>query len=152
MRHGSAAAGLPPLTPELGLPPTLSRDLAGSPVQFVHAGVALMQAGPKPVAVAALALTPVADGFASFGTETAPADLRPAGAGVYKVGNVISLMSDFVTHHLPDRSLEIVLALKSLISVGQVMSSLDDYRALISPIDDADHQHLAEPQRMLDSA
>ena len=154
-RHGDAAAALPPVAT---VSPQNDSLPASAPL-FMHADANSMQvdAEPAPVAAAAAAAAAassalVDDGFASFGTETAPAGLRPAGSGYYELANVISLMSDFVTEHLPDRSLEIVLALESLASVGQVLSSLDDYRALITPLGDAAQQHLAELQRMLEAA
>jgi hypothetical protein len=168
-RHGDAAADLLPVkpadpgkaaavtashspTPADAPPPTASGGTSPRPVPFPLTDVYIVQADTEPVAVAAAASAPVADGFASFGSETAPAGLRPAGAVYYELGNVISLMSDFVTRHLPERSLEIVLALESLSSIGQVLSSLDDYRALILPMGDVAHHHLAELQRMLDAA
>ena len=105
------------------------------------------------VAVAAGASPdPGDDVFASFGSETAPAGLRPAAAGSYELGNLISLMSNFVTQHLPDRALEIVLALESLTSINQLQSGLDDYRALIAPMGDAASRHLAELRHLLEPA
>jgi hypothetical protein len=168
---GDAAAGLPSVKPvdfrpataasalhlsasEGALPPTMVRDMASRPVPVVLTDIHVAQtdAVPAPVAVAAVVSTAAADEFANFGSETAPAGLRPAGAVYYELGNVISLMSDFVTQHLPERSLEIVLALESMASIGQIVSSLDDYRALIIPMGDVAHHHLAELQRMLDAA
>ena len=105
------------------------------------------------VAVAAGASPdPGDDVFASFGSETAPAGLRPAAAGSYELGNLISLMSNFVTQHLPDRALEIVLTLESLTSISQLQSGLDDYRALIAPMGDAASRHLAELRHLLEPA
>jgi hypothetical protein len=149
-RHGDAAAALQSaatVSPQ-------NDSLPVSPPLFMHADANSMQVDtePAPLAAAAAGSALVDDGFASFGTETAPAGLRPAGSGYYELANVISLMSDFVTEHLPDRSVEIVLALESLTSVGQVLSSLDDYRALITPLGDVAQQHLAELQRMLEAA
>jgi hypothetical protein len=180
-RHGDAAAASPPLeaatSPALKVtqPPSVLRDIVSSPASleppvaraipqndalpaspppFMLAGANSMpvDAVPGPVSAAAAGSALVDDGFASFGSETAPAGLHPAGAGHYEVGKVISLMSDFVTQHLPERSLEVVLALESLASIGQVLSSLDDYRALITPMGDVAHHHLVELQRMLDAA
>ena len=126
-----------------------------APAGAQHGDAAVVQPSQDaaaPVAVAAAPSAPVADAFANFGSETAPAGLRPTGAVYYELGNVISLMSDFVTRHLPERSLEIVLALEGLASIGQVVSSLDDYRTLITPLGDPAQHHLAELQRMLDAA
>jgi hypothetical protein len=77
---------------------------------------------------------------------------RQGGQGGHRqVSDVILTMSDFVTQHLPDQSLEIVLALESLVTKDQILSSLNDYRALVLPLGDVAHRHLAELQRMLDS-
>ena len=102
---------------------------------------------------ASQAATGAESGAASgFDSHTAPAGLRPASAVYYELGNVISFMSDFVTQHLPERSLEIVLALESLGSVAQVWASLNDYRALVAQTGDAAVPHLVELERMLDAA
>ncbi len=174
-RHGDAAAASQSVTPastspalEVAQSASESRDRVSRPspleppvarvspqnhslsaqVPVIHADVSSAQTDAEPAPVSVL----VDDGFASFGTETAPAGLRPEGSGYYELANVISLMSDFVTEHLPDRSVEVVLALENLTSVGQVLSSLDDYRALIAPLGDAAQQHLAALQRMLEAA
>jgi hypothetical protein len=150
----SPAPGSPSPTPEVAPPPLPSTGMVSRPVPFMLTDVHVVRADaePEPIAVAAVVSAAAADRFDGFGAETAPADLRPAGAVYYELGNVISLMSDFVTRHLPERSLEIVLALEGLASIGQVLSSLDDYRALITPMGDVAHHHLAELQRMLDAA
>ena len=180
-RHGDVAASLQLATPfstspalEAPQPANGSRDRVDrpSPLPLPVAGVGLQNhsspaaqlpaaqangsskrtdAEPEPAAAAVVPALE-ADGFSGFGTETAPAGLRPTEAMSYELANVISLMSDFVTKHLPDRSVEIVLTLECLTSVGQVLSSLDDYRALVSPMGDAAQQHLAELQRMLKAA
>jgi len=131
-----------------------SYPLSGSPVPFTHAeaGTARASAQPEVAVIAGASPGLVDEGFASFGTETAPAGLRPEAIGSYELGNVISLMSNFVTEHLPDRSLEIVLALESLTSVKQVLSSMDDYRALIAPMGQAAQYHLVELQLLLEPA
>lgn len=170
-QHGDAAAGLSsvkpidhavaaasPASPSPAsdvAPPLLPlRDIVSRLVPFTLTDVHVMQADAtlEPVVAGAVASAAAADPFDGFGAETAPAGLRPAGPTYYELGNVISLMSDFVTQHLPERSLEIVLALESLSSIGQVLSSMDDYRALITPMGDVAHHHLAELQRMLDAA
>ncbi len=133
--------------PESAQPPTRSGAIARSPAFVPQTDCESTRTRHEPEAVSA----PEPDGFAEFGTETAPADLRPAGPANYALGSIISLMSDFVTEHLPDRALEIVLALESLTSVCQVSSSLDDYRALIAPMGDAAQRHLAELQHLLQS-
>lgn len=133
--------------PESAQPPTRSGAIARSPAFVPQTDRESTRTRHEPEAVSA----PEPDGFAEFGTETAPADLRPAGPAHYALGSIISLMSDFVTEHLPDRALEIVLALESLTSVSQVSSSLDDYRALIAPMGDAAQRHLAELQHLLES-
>ena len=133
--------------PESAQPPTRSGAIARSPAFVPQTDYESTRTRHEPEAVSA----PEPDGFAEFGTETAPADLRPAGPANYALGSIISLMSDFVTEHLPDRALEIVLALESLTSVSQVSSSLDDYRALIAPMGDAAQRHLAELQHLLQS-
>lgn len=62
----------------------------------------------------------------------------------HQLRKAIELMSDFVTRHLPDQSLELVLSLESLGSVEQVIASLGGYEALISPIGEPAHRHLVE--------
>jgi hypothetical protein len=180
-RHGDAAAASPAVEAagspvlEVAQPPPVLRDIVSrlTPLEPPVAQASLqsdcpadspppsppadanrrqVDAEPGPLAAAAAGSALLDAGFASFGSETAPAGLRPAGAVYSELVNVISLMSDFVTQHLPERSLEIVLALEGLTSVAQVRSSLDDYRALIAPMGDAAEQHLAELQRMLEAA
>ena len=131
-----------------------SFPLSGSPAPFLRAGTGTTRADAQPEAVVISGASPglVDQGFASFGSETAPAGLRPEAVGSYELGNAISLMSNFVTQHLPDRSLEILLALESLTSVKQVFSSMDGYRALIAPIGQAAQHHLVELQHLLESA
>ena len=152
--HAAASPASPASTPEVAPPLAALQDPVSRPVPFVLTDVPVMQAdaGLEPVAAADVVSDFEDDGFSGFGTETAPAGLRPTEAVYYELANVISLMSDFVTQHLPDRSVEIVLALESLASVRQVRSSLDDYRALINPLGDVAQQHLAELQRMLEAA
>lgn len=67
----------------------------------------------------------------------------------YQLRNAISLMSDFVTNHLPADSLEIVLALEGLGSVEQVLASLKGYEALVVPVGEPAHRHLAELRAVL---
>lgn len=116
------------------------------------AGRGTAQLEPAVAVAAGASADPEDDVFASFGSETAPAGLRPAAAGSYELGNLISLMSNFVTQHLPDRALEIVLTLESLTSISQLQSGLDDYRALIAPMGDAASRHLAELRHLLEPA
>jgi hypothetical protein len=79
----------------------------------------------------------------------------PSGAGSasstaqYQLRNAISLMSDFVSQHLPVDSLEIVLALEGLGSVEQVLASLKGYEALVAPVGEPARKHLAELRAVL---
>lgn len=67
----------------------------------------------------------------------------------YQLRNAISLMSDFVSQHLPADSLEIVLALEGLGSVEQVLTSLKGYEALLAPVGEPARMHLAELRAVL---
>ena len=91
------------------------------------------------------------------------ADLQPGRVGTYapskagsssstaqyQLSNAISLMSDFVTQHLPADSLEIVLMLEGLGSVEQVLASLKGYEALVAPVGEPARGHLAELRGVL---
>ena len=153
---GRATSPLPlqPLQSPAASPSPQNYTSPGTQVPTTHADVrnTRTNAEPEPVTAAADIPPSEADGFSGFGTETAPAGLRPTEAVYYELANVISLMSDFVTKHLPDQSVEIVLTLESLASARQVKSSLHDYHALISPMGEVAQQHLAELQRMLEAA
>lgn len=151
--HDRAISPSPRQSPAAS-PSPQNYTLPGTQVPATHAAArnTWTDAEPEPVAAAAVIPPPKTDGFSGFGSETAPAGLRPTEAVYYELANVISLMSDFVTKHLPDQSVEIVLALESLASARQVKSSLHDYRALISPMGEVAQQHLAELQSMLEAA
>lgn len=70
-------------------------------------------------------------------------------AAQYQLRNAISLMSDFVTSHLPDESIEIVLTLEGLNSLAQVVACLNDYKAMIAPAGTAVTAHLNELRELL---
>lgn len=73
----------------------------------------------------------------------------PPSSAQYQLRNAVSLMSDFVTTHLPNESLEIVLTLESLTSVEQVIASLKGYQAMIAPTGAMAHRHLEELRDLL---
>jgi hypothetical protein len=77
-----------------------------------------------------------------------PAGLVPTTVQ-HQLREVISLMSDFVTTHLPAQSLEIVLGLEDLRSIEHAIASLQDYEALISPAGEPARRHLAELRKAL---
>ena len=100
-------------------------------------------------------LKPRSQGSAAWQTTTfAPpiaatrlsAPLNPA---QYQLRNAISLMSDFVTTHLPAESIEIVLTLEGLNSVAQVVAKLNDYTAMIAPAGATVTPHLNELRALL---
>ena len=76
----------------------------------------------------------------------------PPSSAQYQLRNAISLMSDFVTTHLPAESIEIVLTLEGLSSVEQVMASLNDYKVMIAPAGSAIAPHLDELRALLSSS
>ena len=80
-----------------------------------------------------------------------PAGAQPATTAHYQLRNAISLMSDFVSQHMPMESLELVLALEGQTSVEQVVSSLKGYESVISHLGEPARQHLAELRRLLSS-
>ncbi|MBG6077145.1 hypothetical protein [Polaromonas sp. CG_9.11] len=73
----------------------------------------------------------------------------PSGAAGYPLRKALLLISDFVTLHLPDQSMEIVLALEALGSVEQLVGSLQGYEALVTPLGMPARQHLAELRQVL---
>ena len=73
----------------------------------------------------------------------------PLNTGEYQLRNAISLMSDFVTTHLPAESIEIVLTLEGLNSVAQVVAKLNDYTAMIAPAGATVTPHLNELRALL---
>ena len=91
---------------------------------------------------------------------SAPARYTPPSAGSsgstsiaqYQLRNAISLMSDFVTQHMPMESLELVLTLEGLTSVEQVISSLKGYQSLIEHVGQPAREHLASLRTLLASA
>ena len=76
----------------------------------------------------------------------------PPSSAQYQLRSAISLMSDFVTTHLPAESIEIVLTLEGLSSVEQVMASLNDYKAMIAPAGSAVAPHLDKLRDLLSSS
>ena len=73
----------------------------------------------------------------------------PPSSAQYQLRNAISLMSDFVTTHLPAESIEIVLTLEGLSSVEEVLASLNDYKTMIAPAGSAVAPHLEELSTLL---
>ena len=73
----------------------------------------------------------------------------PPTSAQYQLRNAISLMSDFVTAHLPAESIEIVLTLEGLNSIEQVLASLNDYKLMIAPAGSAVAAHLDELRALL---
>lgn len=73
----------------------------------------------------------------------------PPSSAQYQLRSAISLMSDFVTTHLPNDALEIVLTLEGLNSVEQVITSLKGYQAMIVPTGSAATHHLEELRNLL---
>ena len=73
----------------------------------------------------------------------------PPSSAQYQLRSAVSLMSDFVTTHLPADSLEIVLTLEGLSSVEQVIASLKGYQAMIAPAGAAATGHLEELRDLL---
>ncbi len=88
---------------------------------------------------------------ASSGASARPAERvgAPPSSAQYQLRSAISLMSDFVTAHLPNESLEIVLTLEGLSSVEQVIASLKGYQALIAPAGPAGAHHIDELRALL---
>ena len=82
---------------------------------------------------------------------TAPATRpgAPPSTAQYQLRNAISLMSDFVTAHLPADSIEIVLTLEGLSSVEKVLASLNDYKVMIATAGSAVAPHLEELRALL---
>ncbi len=76
---------------------------------------------------------------------------KTATTAVYQLRNAISLMSDFVTHHLPMESLELVLMLEGLQSVEQVGASLQGYEAMVKHVGEPARKHMAELRTVLSS-
>jgi hypothetical protein len=87
----------------------------------------------------------------------APSRYTPPGASStstaqYQLRNAISLMSDFVTQHMPLESLELVLTLEGLTSAEQVIGSLKGYQSLIEHLGQPARDHLAKLRTLLASA
>lgn len=111
---------------------------------------------PAPSALAASPATLTDDlaAWASFGDELPAAGSVPAGnaafgSAAYPLRKVMLLVSDFVVLHLPEQSLEIMLAFDTLTSAEQVMGSLDGYETLIAPLGEPARRHLAELRQTL---
>lgn len=87
---------------------------------------------------------------AAFAPPMAAARLgAPLNTAQYQLRNAISLMSDFVTTHLPAESIEIVLTLEGLNSAAQVVAKLNDYTAMIAPAGATVAPHLNELRALL---
>jgi hypothetical protein len=69
----------------------------------------------------------------------------------YQLKQAVSLMSDFVSTHLPMQAIEIVLELERLSSVEQLIASLSGYEALIGSQGEAARRHLTELRLVLSS-
>ena len=90
---------------------------------------------------------PPAAGAPSFN----PPNPKPNTTAHYQLRNAISLMSDFVTQHMPLESLELVLMLEGLQSVEQVGASLKGYEAMIGHVGEPARKHLTELRNVLTS-
>lgn len=111
-------------------------------------------AGPSALAASPATLTDDLAAWASFGDELPAAGLVPAsnpafGSDAYQLRKALLLVSDFVALHLPEQSLEIMLAFETLASAEQVMGSLDGYETLIAPLGEPARRHLAELRQTL---
>lgn len=76
----------------------------------------------------------------------------PSNAAHYQLRNAVSLMSDFVSKHMPSKALELVLTLEGLTSAEQVIASLRGYESLISHVGDPALRHLVELRKVLSSS
>lgn len=111
-------------------------------------------AGPSASAASPAALTDDLAAWASFGDELSTAGLAPAdnaafGNAAYQLRKALLLVSDFVAVHLPEQSLEIVLAFETLTSAEQVLGNLAGYEALVAPLGEPARRHLAELRQTL---
>ncbi|MEC5212919.1 hypothetical protein RCH06_001461 [Polaromonas sp. CG_9.5] len=111
-------------------------------------------AGPSASGASPATLTDDLAAWASFGDELSTAGLAPAGNAAfgnaaYQLRKALLLVSDFVAVHLPEQSLEIVLAFETLGSAEQVIGSLDGYEALVAPLGEPARRHLAELRQTL---
>ena len=108
------------------------------------AGASSMRSTSSAASFAAVAFVVPATGRSGFDTPSIPAG--------YQLRKALLLMSDFVTLHLPEQSLEIVLALESLDSVEQLIGNLKGYEALVAPLGVTARQHLAEVRQAMTTA
>ena len=96
--------------------------------------------------------SPASPGASSMLTAPVARPGAPPSSAQYQLRSAISLMSDFVTTHLPAESIEIVLTLEGLSSVEQVMASLNDYKVMIAPAGPAVADHLDKLSALLSSS
>ena len=96
--------------------------------------------------------SPASPGASSMLTAPVARPGAPPSSAQYQLRSAISLMSDFVTTHLPAESIEIVLTLEGLSSVEQVMASLNDYKVMIAPAGPAVAPHLDKLRDLLSSS
>lgn len=111
-------------------------------------------AGPSASAASPAALTDDLAAWASFGDELstvglAPADNAAFGSAAHQLRKALLMVSDFVAVHLPEQSLEIVLAFETLTSAEQVLGNLAGYEALVAPLGEPARRHLAELRQTL---
>ena len=64
----------------------------------------------------------------------------------------VVFMSNFVTQHMPEQSVELILELEGLTSIEQIKENLSGYGAMIAGFGEPARHHLAELQRLLETA
>jgi hypothetical protein len=62
----------------------------------------------------------------------------------------VTLMSDFMTQHLPDQALEMLLIFESFESTDEIKAKLKSYAALVTPLGEPASAHLKALSHILD--
>lgn len=63
----------------------------------------------------------------------------------------VIFMSNFVTQHMPEQSVELILELEGLTSIEQIKENLSGYSAMIAGFGEPARHHLAELRRLLET-
>lgn len=72
-----------------------------------------------------------------------------ANSSQYKLRSAVLLISDFVTAHMHNESIEIILTLEGLETTEHLVASLPGYAALIAPLGQPAREHLSQLRAML---
>ena len=114
------------------LPEHVERDIPTATLDELSS-IALAQKQPAPAAVPSVP--------AAIAANVVPNN-NTAQSSQYKLRSAVLMISDFVTQHLPGKSIEIILLVESLETTEQLVSNLPGYLAVIEGLGHPAQAHI----------